>query len=1572
MLKRKLEAPSEQKEVSPDASLPHHPLNFLIPTQNLMPIALPFQATIPSETILFSQDDVNDSSINTEMMQTVLNDSVDPDLKYVRFKKPIIKEFKSPISNDMALSENIKDYKLIHCITPITKKDFVKTNINTSKLMLPSLDDDTQLLNETLNLYENDGNDDNRIESIKDTMHISRDTSAKPDFCYDSKVSQTVLMAHLNDELSHSLQIIDSLLHEKIDYEGQTDFTVTYDFIKSNSVSLIRPEILGFIRSKLTETLSSNALTPIPTTLFESLAEYCHTIVKDFLSIEWETMLGNDNFSIFDEHKKIHETMVYAASILVVIYSNQKVLNLSYHEKGILAILDFLITFAGIIKGIFSQIEFDELPDFIIPLIKQFQILVTTLNENLPNLRLDDSSVTRLEYISFDILFSDIVHKKERANLNIFLEELRLCFSHTLVSIYSKYEDQRQFLLNEIVENLSLLSPLKSKAKNLRLKSGSTVQVITYTILKMVESHNKFAQSINFSQWLFLSGNATKKSETAQLNELENEFWDSVKSESSSMKSSVEYISSSLTKKIIRSYNSNFKRIIENIISDLTTMVFLPEFPAAPYLINGILDICLRLCNSSEITSAHALLFEIIGTFGSTILTFRQKNRPLLLDHNISASDLEKVLNNIFLPLVVYLKFNESYQSQFKFFEMQLFNTLNGIVKVVEVELKSNQNVVIGDKLTEKKALLKVSKNAVANLKQLFVEHDIGDSWELLTESQFYNIYIDSLSSQELMDRYSDILDFILLSIKNPKVKSRTNAIKNLTLLIDKEPLLMEDVTLRDMIRMRLKESSATVIDAVLDLLEKIVESKKQFIPEFYELLCAKIYDPSINVKRKTANLIFKMFLGTNELFIKVKLLQALLSQVDDEEDRIIDSVCTKITHMLFFNDQSKIEGANQYHLNSVDVILGVYQQGQSTWNHFERFFEEKIIYTNDLNESKRRNVKCSLQSLVDSLLTIVTDSSELQNDEIPQESIKGAAIGVLATFVKYDQSLITQHQLVSLQPYIINDYDTNEICYHSLQILNSALDFHKTLNKTFVDVCKQALLKRLTRFNAKELEQSMQCIWKLFSVENDTSSVSKACISSLRLTLKYISQLQPSVKDFKPDFAIPRLLYLIGNFGRYCNFENDRKIFVDANLGLKENENIFVFILKFILKFCDSSIMKSLRKIAIKNALNICISHPKLFFSVPITKLIDSAFKKKDAEISAIIIGAFLVLLENEEDRMLKRNGFDVKRSSSLKLDIAIFHGYSLEYVNDGICSTIVQKYLSNVLNACLDNDTDHSLNAVKFLNIVVKFGFSNPRICFPTIVALECAKSSYVRHVALELHAFLFYKFETLIESTYSEAFKVALTYVSSIYTINEMASCDKFLRSFSRIVYSRNSKQRVETFMQAIFRALNNISMYKFQRLNKHELFSVQNQAIFLCICLNEMDFKRQLDILTLINHLEKIILREETIFGDQFNILMDLFDDNDDETEKLKFLVMSKVLLTMKCLVKCLMLNYGISSEVILKFQESSEHKEFLLPVKNIEFTKFFSGEIKTLLTESNENQLTLLHQKLSEQSTIEYR
>lgn len=1599
MSKRKRDFANEDEETTPNTSLQHHPLSFLIPKQLTVPFSIPHNPNILSDTLIFSQDDINDNPIEivpTDLLNLDIWKMEDPDLKFVKFKKPYI-ELRSTEEN---MTANLNENLHLDNITQVTDSDYFKQNLKANKMeLITELNDDDALLSGITNLINSDLIDETGTTTTTNSYDGSnikpKDQQIKeetrPDFIYDTKITRSVLISHVLDDFVHTIskllndESLETTKHDNDgddddDYDDELDLWDTYSFIFSEETKLVRPDILNSIKSKLLDLISTNSHNQLDQIVFSKLLEICLNTLKESLPIEWHDLFeSKDNFSIL-EYQKFAEIMMSCCSIVIILYSNDLIERINKHENSFSMVIDFICIFGSVLKSLYMREKFSEIPDFFIPTIKHYISMISTLYSDVKNLPLDDSSVTRLEYISFDILFVDILVSRERANMNIVLEDLRANFAKLIISIYSSYEDQRVFIFTEIVDNFGTLNPLKSKARNFRPNCGISIQLISFLIVSLIQCHNEYYKTFDYSQYSLLTMNHTTKAKKVELQEITDNLWSSINYQVNSMSKAADEFVISFIKKIISSYTPSLRKIIENTLADFLLMLEITEFPVCSIILNSMLTNLLYTCNNNENTqsSAHALFFEMIGLIGSKILTLKNLLNLPLLDIEIKIDDFELFANDL-IVFLSYTKFKNTKSNEnlllFDFISLIHLSKLNKMQVELNKLILSHEESLMQQKLKTDKLLLNSITNTISKLIELPFQNKSPVDIKNLSDNQVSEIYKKLIASQDLTHRYNDVLSFILSSLNHPKTKSRMLAVKNLTLLINREPTLLQDEKLRNMIKRRLTESYASVTDAILDLLSKVLECKNEYIEEYTDIISQKIADPSVAVKKKTANLIKYMFLHTNSINSKVKLAVALLSQLDDEEDRIVDLSCRILADLLFVDLGNAV--LSNYKSNPVSiqnkayqiiyVLCGIFSMKESTWNLFERFFEEKIIYTSSFNKSIMNELKQSLEILVETMLELITDSLDknIAETNVTSENI----MGVMSTFVKCNENLISQDQLITIQPYIINDFQGSKVCFYALKVLNLALNHQKSLNRTFVQSCKESLMKRLTKFNSKELDFAIQCVWKLFLINDDTSSVSKACISTLKMLLKYIGDIQRSVKDFRPDSTVLRLLYLIGGFGRYCNFERDRELFVASRLGLLEKEPISVFFLKYLLKFCDSAIENSVRKVAIKNTLNICVSYPKLFFSIPVSKLIESTFKKKDLIISNIVIGSLLTFLEHEELKMIKKNGLDVKRSGSIKLDIAVFHGYTLDYVNDGLCSTLVQKYINNILHICLEKNPETAMNSINFLRMVIKFGFCNPKICFPTVIALECAKSNHIRHIAIELHKFLFEKFETLIESTYSEALKTTFAYVSKVYQLTELANCSNFLKLFFRIVIERKSKQRIEKFIQAILRSVGTASFYKIQKMSKEELTIVQTQIIFLCININEMEFTSQQELLMVITYIEKTILSEESIFLDQFNLLMDLFDDDDQDdnsiTDKLKYISTSKVLLSLNCLTKCLITNYSISSDLILKYQESTDKKEFRAHVMKSESNRFFTGEIKKLLVSNEKNQLTLLYKKIQE-------
>ncbi|KAH3679514.1 hypothetical protein WICPIJ_008605, partial [Wickerhamomyces pijperi] len=129
--------------------------------------------------------------------------------------------------------------------------------------------------------------------------------------------------------------------------------------------------------------------------------------------------------------------------------------------------------------------------------------------------------------------------------------------------------------------------------------------------------------------------------------------------------------------------------------------------------------------------------------------------------------------------------------------------------------------------------------------------------------------------------------------------------------------------------------------------------------------------------------------------------------------------------------------------------------------------------------------------------------------------------------------------------------------------------------------------------------------------------------------------------------------------------------------LGFKDTDTVSGFIIRHITMFCNNELDVGSQRVAIKNLLNVCITHPRYFMSERILGVMDSVFETNDLDLQDIVINTLSTFLELQDREALLKNGLDFKDSKTTKLNVKVFHGESAEYVNDGICSSLVQRYL-------------------------------------------------------------------------------------------------------------------------------------------------------------------------------------------------------------------------------------------------------------------------------------------------------
>lgn len=1204
-----------------------------------------------------------------------------------------------------------------------------------------------------------------------------------------------------------------------------SDVGLTDEFIDSNKYflshgenKLVTTETLVFVLDCLLRIQNDHLIDQIELEYLIRIEKLCIRSINEGILTNWSEIIEFADVSNYDDFMKNYDHLrnlfelalngTIAAKIILLILDsrrNNKQLFLDEYFRSIIDLVyiivqEVVLPFAS--KTISDIKVLNVLRGFVSGLLNDICSIKNMVSKNIEKNEVDEYLLTRLEYLSIIIIFADSTMKEKSSILGVSnFDNLRVCSCKVLTCIFKHRPDQRPFILNEILSNFDKLPTQKVAARRFKLNRGGNIQLTTVLLLNLLQSFDvsRLSQDANEAGQI----NSDEKHNSFVENKRKTIMENACLLHEEVIRTSND-IATFLMNRLYNNPDSQQKQYLELLLEDLLAVVVLPEWPSAEILLLSIFKALLYVIQSGTYSSQiETSALELAGLVGAKIFELKQSSTDVH-QFNVNSTN-EDILfySGCFMDSLEYVQVqsmkNKDYISAFRLLLLKSICRLKIIVQNSSHSNTENQLAALNsdNDSSSQPVTVKHDVNLLyGRLLSILADDNINLNQTLKSNMDTQSIFSYShiLLTQELLSLFDSFLNVIVNTLDSTKVKSKTKAIRTLSSLIDIDPTLLVSPKIQESVSKRLLDSSPLVRDAVIDLISRFMLSKPEVIDQFHKPICDRLNDESIQVRKRVIKLSKDMYLKTDNNSIKSQISMKILRRLDDEDD-IMASIAKSYLLDLWFT--SLAEEAKSLDLGHIltatskraDVIMEITIIGGRAAAYFETFLTEYVLCNSDPRVMQA--VRLIIDQTLDGIVNCTTTSSETQ-------IVK--ALILVSTFVKCDGKLMTQDQLVSLQPYLVDENNSGEaVCFYSLQILKHVLPCFTALRPAFVDAAQTYLLRRLTKFNVKELHEAMPCIWRLCYMNKDTVKLANASISCMKLIKPFIDL---SKRDEKIDFntKLHKLLHLLGCFGTYCKLEKHREVYIKARIGLKENETVISVITKFLLFFCGSTFLSQIRKIAIRNIISICSSHPKLFMSDAILKILDHEFDDVDLDIKRTIIQGFMDFLKNEDNNSKKLNGVQTKSSTEIKLDVAVFHGDAKSYVNDGICAGIIQRYLEKILKFCLQESDEFAILPVQFVQLVIKLGFANPKICIPYIIALESTTNPHIRHIAFELHTELFEKHESLTDSSYLEGVKLAVAYrkrtasnvyqerffVGNLYSIvnGNYSSRKKFISSLAKV--------------------------------------------------------------------------------------------------------------------------------------------------------------------------------------------
>ncbi|CBQ69573.1 related to proline-rich protein required for meiotic chromosome condensation and synapsis [Sporisorium reilianum SRZ2] len=579
------------------------------------------------------------------------------------------------------------------------------------------------------------------------------------------------------------------------------------------------------------------------------------------------------------------------------------------------------------------------------------------------------------------------------------MKTLRLPALNLLRSIFAKAPDQRQWMIEEILTSLSKLTDMKKNRRQYSLRNGKGIHSINALLLQLIQaaSHGvaSYARStadrlsrskegqdgdendhgidmpsrdadperVQTLEVVIEAFNATSEPDTNDAREAEIAIWRrGLEGANASARSIAGYLMQRIgqTKVAKSSQEMSHAYVIESLIQDLLSALFLPEWPAAALMLSAF---CRVFGNYLEDPKSHpdakGVALEQLSLVAARLRQSQLQLQPTRADAPSSPSERQgggepretagaidgRIVKSSesaspakrskwatwdYLSMLRALREGDrraiqEYVGAYTFISRFLARTGNedisteGALEFLLVQAEGELATAWG-KVEEDQAALSNSEAdtavQIAKLQHFREELDAAmltlseldataanASFDDLTpDAQMLEKAIDlserALIASSSMISYAVLRDLLVEGLNNPLIANRSKALRGIDRIAQVDPDLLDEDSMRSAIEVRLRDSSNAVRDSAVALFGSYLLRKPQHIPKYYKQIAARVLDTGLSVRKRMVRLLKSMHEATDDQKIRIDTCVRIVRCINDEDTVIQDMAVLTIGEM--------------------------------------------------------------------------------------------------------------------------------------------------------------------------------------------------------------------------------------------------------------------------------------------------------------------------------------------------------------------------------------------------------------------------------------------------------------------------------------------------------------------------------------------------------------------------------------------------------------------------------------------------------------------------------------------------
>ncbi|XP_072943981.1 nipped-B protein isoform X1 [Epargyreus clarus] len=524
------------------------------------------------------------------------------------------------------------------------------------------------------------------------------------------------------------------------------------------------------------------------------------------------------------------------------------------------------------------------------------------------------------------------------------ISELQLSALKLVTTIFTKYEQHRRLLLEDILASIARIPSSKHNLRSFQLSSDQHIQMLTALVLQLVQC------VVTLPETMCKSQDKDKDKDKEHIDTDNKKHVDKdlliISKYEAAISVGGTFLTSFLNKCRSRSEEVDFRPLFENFVHDLLTTVNKPEWPATELLLSLLGTMLVKyMSDKSMEMSVRVASLEYLGlvaarlrrdsvlsraklaTMDAVVRDIRAEEEKDGNQHQSLTSGLDEDEERTeFLQRVLldYLAINgqkdQAWNCARHFYITQWYRDMvvqpksssptkrpknkskkryKGETSEEESDADDDSDTDIKESKSDKKhnssAVMSAEKfKTIERRKHFFLEKIRPFRYQGGTQVQVMQSYIDysgaELISQYLASKRSFSQSFdrylrkILVILCENTIAIRTKAMKCLTMIVEADPAVLARPDMQIGVNRSFLDQSTAVREAAVDLVGKFVLSRPDLIDKYYGMLSNRILDTGVSVRKRVIKILKDICIECPEFPKIPEICVKMIRRVNDEE----------------------------------------------------------------------------------------------------------------------------------------------------------------------------------------------------------------------------------------------------------------------------------------------------------------------------------------------------------------------------------------------------------------------------------------------------------------------------------------------------------------------------------------------------------------------------------------------------------------------------------------------------------------------------------------------------------------